>query len=154
MPKKYRKLIAKGSLNDAKMDTKIDENSYFSEKGWNARNYLFHNRKRGSGHLKSHEKSMKNPCKIDARQRHAKSMDNYAKMEAKWRPKSLENLKICEKRHAENRCWILMLKKVRILSLTSDFWLIFGAVWGVWGVAEFKLRLQADFFSRFTRPAP
>ena len=22
---------------------------------------------------------------------------------------------------------------------------IFGAVWGVWGVAEFKLRLQADF---------
>ena len=31
---------------------------------------------------------------------------------------------------------------------------IFGAVWGVRGVAEFKLRLQADFFSHFTRPAP
>ena len=31
---------------------------------------------------------------------------------------------------------------------------IFGAVWGVWGVAEFKLRLQADFNLGFTRPAP
>ena len=31
---------------------------------------------------------------------------------------------------------------------------IFGAVWGVWGVAEFKLRLQADFFSHFTRHTP
>ena len=58
MSKKYRKLVAKGSQNDTKMDTKIDENSYFSEKGWNARNYLFYNRKRGSGHLKSHEKSI------------------------------------------------------------------------------------------------
>ena len=35
-----------------------------------------------------------------------------------------------------------------------DFWVNFGAVWGVWGVAEFKLRLQADFFSHFTRHAP
>ena len=32
--------------------------------------------------------------------------------------------------------------------------MIFGAVWGVWGVAEFKLRLQADFNLGFTRPAP
>ena len=35
-----------------------------------------------------------------------------------------------------------------------DFWVNFGAVWGVWGVAEFKLRLQADFNLAFTRPAP
>ena len=47
-----------------------------------------------------------------------------------------------------------MLKKVRILSLTCDFGLIFGAVWGERGVAEFKLRLQADFNLGFTRPAP
>ena len=33
MPKKYRKLMAKGSQNDAKMDAKIFEKSYFSEKG-------------------------------------------------------------------------------------------------------------------------
>ncbi len=26
-----------------------------------------------------------------------------------------------------------------------DFGMNFGAVWGVWGVAEFRLRLQADF---------
>ena len=32
MPKKYRKFIAKGSQNEAKMDIKINENSYFSEK--------------------------------------------------------------------------------------------------------------------------
>ena len=35
-----------------------------------------------------------------------------------------------------------------------DFWVNFGAVRGERGVAEFKLRLQADFNSRFTRPAP
>ena len=35
-----------------------------------------------------------------------------------------------------------------------DFGVNFGAVWGVWGVAEFKLRLQADFNLGFTRPAP
>ena len=35
-----------------------------------------------------------------------------------------------------------------------DFGMNFGAVWGVWGVAEFKLRLQADFNLAFTRPAP
>ena len=31
-------------------------------------------------------------------------MENDAKMESKWMPKSLENMNICEKRHAENRC--------------------------------------------------
>ena len=31
---------------------------------------------------------------------------------------------------------------------------IFGAVWGERGVAEFKLRLQADFNLAFTRHAP
>ena len=35
-----------------------------------------------------------------------------------------------------------------------DFWVNFGAVRGERGVAEFKLRLQADFFSHFTRPTP
>ena len=30
----------------------------------------------------------------------------------------------------------------------------FGAVWGERAVAEFKLRLHADFFSRLTRHAP
>ena len=35
-----------------------------------------------------------------------------------------------------------------------DFWVNFGAVWGERGVAEFKLRLQADFNSHFTRHAP
>ena len=47
-----------------------------------------------------------------------------------------------------------MLKKVRVTFTTCNFGSIFGAVWGVWGVAEFRLRLQADFFSHFTRHAP
>ena len=89
--------MAKGFQNDAKMDAKINEKSYFSEKGCNARNYLFYNRKRGSGHLKMHENSIQNRCKIDARKSYAKSMENDAKIEAKWRPRSLENPKICEK---------------------------------------------------------
>ena len=62
---------------DSILVPKIDQKSR-SEKGWNAWNYLLYYRKRGSGYLKSHEKSMKNPCQIDARKRHAKSMDNYA----------------------------------------------------------------------------
>ena len=33
-----------------------------------------------------------------------------------------------------------------------DFWVNFGAVWGERGVAEFKLRLQADFNSGFHTP--
>ena len=36
----------------------------------------------------------------------------------------------------------------------GDFGSLFGAVWGERGVAEFKLRLQADFNSHFTRHAP
>ena len=47
-----------------------------------------------------------------------------------------------------------MLKNEQILILGSLFGSIFGAVWGERGVAEFKLRLQADFNSHFTRPAP
>ena len=58
----------------------------------------------GSGYLKIHEKSIQKTYKIDARKNNAKSMEHDAKMEAKWRPRWLENLKICEKRHAENRC--------------------------------------------------
>ena len=33
-----------------------------------------------------------------------------------------------------------------------DFGIHFGAVWGERGVAEFKLRLQADFNSSFHTP--
>ena len=52
----------------------------FFEKSENARNYVFYNRKRSSGHLEMHHKSIQNECKIDAGKRHAKSMENYAKM--------------------------------------------------------------------------
>ena len=86
------------------MDAKINDFSYFFEKGENARNYLFYNIKRGSGHLKMHQKSIQNQCKIDAGKRHAKSMENDAKMESKWEPKSMQNQKKAEKRHAENQC--------------------------------------------------
>ena len=36
---------------------------------------------------------------IDARKRHAKSMDYYAKIIPEWRPKSIEQVKICENVH-------------------------------------------------------
>ena len=36
---------------------------------------------------------MKNPCKINARKRHAKSMENYTKTHPKWEPKSIQILK-------------------------------------------------------------
>ena len=88
MPKKYRKMMQKGSKMIRKY-AKIFDFSCFFEKGENARNYLFYNIKRGSGHLEMHQKSIQNRCKIDARKRHAKSMENDAKMLPKWKPKSI-----------------------------------------------------------------
>ena len=85
--------MPKGSQNDDKMDAKINVFAFFFNKGENARNYYIYNRKRGSGHAKTHQKSIKNRCKIDAGKRHAKSMKNDAKMHPKWEPKSIPNLK-------------------------------------------------------------
>ena len=45
---------------------------------------------------------MKNPCKIDARKRHAKSMENDAKREPKWEPKSIQNKENIEKKSMQN----------------------------------------------------
>ena len=107
MPKKYQKNDAKRVQNEAKIDAKIDDfSSYFKKdeiyeiKPRLGREHDFTD----SGHLKIHEKSIQNAYKIDARKSYAKSMENDAKMETKWRPRSLENLKICEKRHGGNRC--------------------------------------------------
>ena len=44
--------MPEGSQNDVKMYAEIIDCSCFDEKGGNAPNYLFYNRKRGSGHLK------------------------------------------------------------------------------------------------------
>ena len=99
--------MPKGSKNDAKIEAKINEFSSFSKKDEIYEIKLPFGREHGftgSGHLKIHEKSIQKAYKIDARKSDAKSMENYAKMEAKWKPRSLENLKICEKRHGENRC--------------------------------------------------
>ena len=50
--------MPKGSQNDAKMEPKIDDLSCFFEKGENARNHCIYKLKRGSGYVKSDEKSM------------------------------------------------------------------------------------------------
>ena len=55
--------MPEGSQNDVKMYAEIIDCSCFYEKGGNAPNYLFYNRKRCSGHLKMEEnceKSMEN----------------------------------------------------------------------------------------------
>ena len=99
--------MPKGFQNDAKMEAKINEFSSFFKKDEKYEIKLPLQREHGftgSGYLKIHEKSIQKTYKIDARKSYAKSMENDAKMEAKWRPRSLENLKICEKRHGENRC--------------------------------------------------
>ena len=99
--------MPKGSKNDAKMEAKINEFSSCSKKDEIYEIKLPLQREHGftgSGGLKIHEQSIQKTYKIDARKSYAKSMENYAKMEAKWRPISLENLKICEKMHGENRC--------------------------------------------------
>ena len=85
--------MPKGSQNDAKMGAQIhDFLSFFKKdeiyeiKPPLGREHDF----TGSGHLKC----TTDRYKIDARKRHAKSMDNYAKIDPKWRPKSIEPLKI------------------------------------------------------------
>ena len=52
--------------------------------------------------VKRHQKSIQNQRKTDAGKRHAKRMENDAKMEPKWEPKSIQNQKNAEKRHAKN----------------------------------------------------
>ena len=99
--------MPKGFQNYAKMEAKIHEFSNFSKKDEKYETKLPLGREHGftgSGYLKIHEKSIQKTYKIDARKSYAKSMENYAKMDAKWRPISLENLKICEKMHGENQC--------------------------------------------------
>ena len=95
------------------MDAKIVDFSCFFEKRENVRNYLFYNRKRGSGHAKTHQKSIKNRCKIDAGKRHAKSMENDAKMKPKCEPKSIPNSKNKRKKAYQKRCQKMMPKKDR-----------------------------------------
>ena len=106
MPKKYRKCMPKGSQNDAKMDAKITIFHTFLKKAKtheNSRNYCIYNIKHGSGHLKTHEKSMMVLSKIYAGKRHAEMMQNDGKREPEWEPKSIENTKdtgklACQKR--------------------------------------------------------
>ena len=72
------------------MNAEIYDFSCFFEKGENDRNDLFYNRKRGSGHAKTYQTSIKNRCKIDAGKNYAKMIENYAKMEPKWEPQSIK----------------------------------------------------------------
>ena len=56
--KNNMKSIPKGFQNDTKMEPKIDDFSWFFEKGENARNHCIYKLKRGYGHVKSYEKSV------------------------------------------------------------------------------------------------
>ena len=71
--------MPKGYQNDAQMDAIIFEFSYFFEKGENARNYLFYNRKRGSEQVKIKKKSIQNRWKIEARKKDAERSKNEPK---------------------------------------------------------------------------
>ena len=71
--------MPKGYQNDAQMDAKIDDFSYFFEKDLNARNYLFYNRKRGSEQVKIKKKSIQNRRKIKARTNDAERSKNKPK---------------------------------------------------------------------------
>ena len=106
MPKKYRECKPRGSQNDAKMDTKSIDFSYFVEKRQKrSRPFVFpHNSWFWA--LKMRAKSIRNQHKIDARKNNKKHMEHYAKMGPKRSPNGSRNrLKIRkkrEKRHAEN----------------------------------------------------
>ena len=156
MPKKYWKLVAKGSQNDAKMENKINENSYFSEKGWNARNYLFYNRKRGFRYLKIIlKKSDKNQYKINTRKRHAKSMENNTKMHTKWESKSIQNLENTLKNDIRKLMPKFDAKKIKTVR-QPHFFIDFGSIsWPCRGVrgAEDTWKYWIDS-NNLTRSSP
>ena len=72
------------------MDAIFYDFSCFFEKGEKSRNYCIYNRKRGSGHAETHQKSIKNLSKIDAGKSDAKMIETDAKMEPKWELKSIK----------------------------------------------------------------
>ena len=69
--------------NDAKIDAKIFVLPCYFEKGGNAPNCLFYNRKRGSGHLQIKNKFIKNRCKLKAWKKGAKRSQQGAKIGSK-----------------------------------------------------------------------
>ena len=71
--------MPKGYQNDVQMDANINDFSYFSEKGENARNYLFYNRKRSSEQVKIEKKRIQNRCKMEAREKDAERSQNEPK---------------------------------------------------------------------------
>ena len=95
------KIDAKRLENEAKFDTKINDFSYFFEKGENARNHCIYKLKRGSAHAKSDQQCIKNRYKIDAGKSYAKMMQ----IMQKWSQNGSQNRdnisKIREKTHAE-----------------------------------------------------
>ena len=108
MPKGYKKY--------AKMETKIYVFLYIFRKGWNARNYFFYNRKRGFGHVKSHEKPWQNRCKIYVRKRYTKVWKIMPKGSQNESQNPSKIPHILKKRHAEidARIWCQQKKsKVR-----------------------------------------
>ena len=125
------------------MNAKIRDFSCFFEKGENARNYLFYNIKRGSGHLKIDEKSIQNPSKINAKRKHAKSMENYAKMELKCGPKWIRNSTLAvwgQILMSLNFDEFLKLEKSSKNLKKTKIWSSKGGGWVFWGAALRNVR--------------
>ena len=101
MPKKDTECIPKAFQNDAKTDTKIIDLLYLCEKGWNAPNCLFSNRKRGSDHVERFQDLLKiypkSVLKWDMEKEHKKDV----KMVPICEPKSHKKWEMEWKRHAK-----------------------------------------------------
>ena len=146
------------------MDAKINDFSCFFEKGENARNYLFYNIKRGSGHLKIDEKSIQNPSKIHAKKKHAKSMENDAKMELKWGPKWIRNSTLAvwdQILRSLNFDEFLKLEKSSKIRKKTEIWSTKGRGTGILGAARRNVRGRLRLWSSaktlgscLTRSAP
>ena len=103
------------------MDANIRDFSCFFEKGENARNCLFYNRKQGSGHLKIDEKSIQNPSKIYTK----KNIQKVLKMRPTWSQNENQN-------GSEIRLWR------------------FGAgFWGAWNLMKFpSSKIEAKIWKK------
>ena len=84
--------MLKGFQNDDKMDAQIHVVGYFFNKGENARNYCIYNRKRGSGHLKVHAKSIQNRCQKKACKKYRQLCQKGPQMDAQI-VRTIENMR-------------------------------------------------------------
>ena len=148
MPKKYRKLMPKGSKMMPKWMPKSMNFHTFSKKAKTLQTLCFpiYFNVLGMQNLsKINEKSMQNRCKKKV----CKSMEHYANMHPKWEPKSIQNLNNTRKNGIRKLMPKFDAKKKSNPEIFPDFGSIFWPCRGVRGAEDtWKYRIDSNSLTR------